>query len=127
MQVGEQDCLVFYDRDCGFCRRMMRIVLERDRAHRLEPIALQDPRATAELSGLDESERMASWHLKLANGEIASGGAAIAPLVELLGLPRWLASLARRFPKVVDRGYRWVADHRQAFGRLTRRLPDLAP
>jgi predicted DCC family thiol-disulfide oxidoreductase YuxK len=118
---------IFYDRECGFCRRMLRIVLRRDqrRERLLTPVALQDPSAARELPELDETQRMASWHLKTPAGEIYSAGAAFAPLVELLGLPAWFASFLRRHDALTERGYRWVAEHRVMFGRLTRRLPDL--
>jgi predicted DCC family thiol-disulfide oxidoreductase YuxK len=125
--MAERDHLIFYDRDCGFCRRMLRIVLWLDQkaGARLSPVALQNPDAQQELPGLDDSERMASWHLKSPSGEIASGGAALAPLIELVGLPHSLASMLRNHPALPDRVYRWVAAHRQLFGRLTRGLPDL--
>lgn len=123
--MDERDHLIFYDQDCGFCLRMLRIVYRRDQhAHRrLFPIALQDRATERELPELSMEERMKSWHLKTPSGEVLSGGAAIAPLIELLDLPQSLASLARSHPNLADRGYRWVADHRSMFGRLTRWLP----
>lgn len=95
---------------------------KRDR--RLFPVALQDRAAERELSDMTKSERMESWHLKTPAGEILSGGAALTPLIDLLGLPRACASLLRDRPRLADRGYKWVAAHRNAFGRLTRKLPD---
>jgi predicted DCC family thiol-disulfide oxidoreductase YuxK len=119
--------MIFYDRECGFCRRMLRIVLRRDRSrgNRLTPVALQDPRAAIELAELDESERMASWHLKTPDGAVYSAGAAFAPLAELLGFRPRFASILRKHSALTARGYRWVADHRVMFGRWTRKLPDL--
>jgi predicted DCC family thiol-disulfide oxidoreductase YuxK len=124
--MAERDHLIFYDQDCGFCRRMLQLVYRRDGKHtrRLFPIALQDRAVERELPALSEAERMESWHLKTPAGEIISGGAALAPLIELLGLPRSVASLVRDHPELADRSYRWVAGHRSAFGRLTRMLPD---
>ena len=125
--MPNRDHLIFYDQDCGFCRRMLRIVIRRDQkvSGRLTPVALQDPLAARELAGYDEEERLASWHLKGPTGEVSSGGAALAPLVEILGLPVALATFLRRHAALADGGYRWVADHRTVLGRLTRRLPDL--
>lgn len=124
--MAERDHLIFYDQDCGFCRRMLQLVYRRDgkRDRRLFPIALQDRATRRELPDLNEEERMESWHLKTPAGEIISGGAALAPLIELLGLPRAIASHLRKRPELADRGYKWVAGHRGAFGRLTRKLPD---
>lgn len=124
--MAERDHLIFYDQDCGFCRRTLKIVYRRDekRDRRLFPVALQDRAAARELSELSEQERMASWHLKTPSGEISSGGAAIAPLIELLDLPDALASLLRDRPTLADRGYKWVADHRGVLGQLVRKLPE---
>lgn len=123
--MAERDHLIFFDQDCGFCLRMLRIVYRRDQRaeRRLFPIALQDRVTERELADLSNEERMESWHLKLPSGEVVSGGAAIAPLIELLGLPRSLAAFFRRHPDLTDRGYRWVADHRSLLGPLTRPLP----
>ncbi|MBJ7353642.1 MAG: DUF393 domain-containing protein [Thermoleophilaceae bacterium] len=124
--MAERDHLIFYDQDCGFCRRMLRLVYLRDakRARRLFPVALQDHAAARELSELTEDQRIESWHLKTPDGEVISGGAALAPLSDLLGLPGFVESALRSRPALADRGYRWVAAHRVAFGRLTRMLPD---
>lgn len=124
--MAERDHLIFYDQECGFCRRALEIVYRIDgkRDQRLFPIALQDRAAERELPGMSESERMESWHLKTPDGEIMSGGAALAPLIELLGLPRGLASLFRDRPGLANRGYKWVADHRGPIGRAIRVLPE---
>jgi predicted DCC family thiol-disulfide oxidoreductase YuxK len=123
--MAERDHLIFFDQDCGFCLRTLRIVYRRDqRVHRrLFPIALQDRATLRELADLSEGERMESWHLKTPSGDVLSGGAAIAPLIALLELPRPLAALARKNPEMADRGYRWVAARRSVFGWLTRWLP----
>lgn len=124
--MAERDHLTFYDQECGFCRRMLQIIYRRDGKHdrRLFPIALQDRAAQRELPEVNDEERMASWHLKTPDGEIISGGAALAPLIELLGLPQTLASTLRDRPELAECGYKWVANNRSAFGRLTRKLPD---
>jgi predicted DCC family thiol-disulfide oxidoreductase YuxK len=124
--MAERDHLIFYDQECGFCRRTLQIVYRRDtkRDRRLFPIALQDRAADRELPELTEESRMGSWHLKTPDGEIISGGAALAPLSELLCLPRALASFLRDRPELADRGYKWVADHRGPIGWLVRPLPE---
>lgn len=111
------EAVVFYDADCGFCRWAVDKVLAWDRAGKLRPAALQGPEADRLLRGLSDEEKMASWHL-VVDGNRYSGGAAAAPLLRLLPGGRPLASVVARFPRVSDRAYRYVARHRDRFGRL---------
>jgi predicted DCC family thiol-disulfide oxidoreductase YuxK len=80
-------------------------------------VALQDPEADGLLAGMSEEKRMASWHLAIADGEVRSGGPALAPLLRTLPGGRPLAAVAERAPRAVDRAYRFVAEHRTVFGR----------
>ena len=73
------------------------------------------------LPGLGEAQRMASWHLVTGSGEVYSGGAALPAVFDRLPGGGVLARLFRAFPRMTDRGYRWVAANRSGFGRLTRR------
>ena len=109
---------ILYDRDCGFCRWSLAVVLRGDRGRMLRPVALQDPEADRLLAGMTEEERMASSHLVGPDGAVATAGAAAAPLFRLLPGWRPLAALAARFPRATERAYRWVADHRGLFGRF---------
>jgi predicted DCC family thiol-disulfide oxidoreductase YuxK len=112
--------IVLYDSDCGFCKRLLSKFLAWDRHARLRPVALQSEEAAELLAGMDEAERMASWHLLTPDGRLRSGGAAAAPLMRLLpggAVPAWLAE---RIPNTVDRAYRWVAANRSA---LSHRVP----
>jgi predicted DCC family thiol-disulfide oxidoreductase YuxK len=104
--------LVLYDGDCGFCKWLLALLLRRDRAARLRPVALQSPAAENLLSDLDAEQRLASWHLISPAGERRSGGAALPTLLELLPGGRPLAAPLTRFPRLTDRGYRWVAGNR---------------
>ena len=108
---------LLYDAECRFCRWSLAWVLRWDRHRRLQPVALQDERARELLPGMPEPERMASWHLVGPDGSVASAGAAAPPLLRLLPGGAPLAALAERFPAAVERGYRWVVDHRGALGR----------
>src|SRR4051794_13395931 len=111
---------LLYDSDCGFCRWSLGKVLVWDRRRRLHPVALQSAEANRLLTGMPEEQRMASWHLVDDEGTVLSAGAAFPALFRLLPGARPLASLAERFPRATDRGYRWVAGHRDVFGpRLT--------
>jgi predicted DCC family thiol-disulfide oxidoreductase YuxK len=113
---------VLYDRDCGFCRWSLGLILRWDRRRLLRPVALQDAEAAVLLGAMPEEERMASWHLVGPDGDVRSAGAALGPLFRLLPGGRPLAALCDRFPGAAERGYRWMADHRSVLGRpLTRR------
>jgi predicted DCC family thiol-disulfide oxidoreductase YuxK len=109
---------VLYDPDCGFCKWTMTLVLARDPEHRLRPLALGTPEADDLLSDLTPEQRMASWHLIDPDGERISAGAAAAPLLRALGRGEPLARLLEAFPRVTERSYRWVADHRSQLSRL---------
>ena len=109
--------MVLYDADCGFCKWLLAGLLRWDRAERLRPLALQRPGADELLLDLGPAERMASWHLISPTGTRRSGGAAVAPLLRLLPRGRVPAAAFARFPKLTERGYRWVAEHRSQLSR----------
>jgi predicted DCC family thiol-disulfide oxidoreductase YuxK len=107
---------VLFDPDCGFCRVSLALLLRWDTRATLRPVALGTEEANALLVGMPEEERMASWHLVEA-GMIHSAGAAFPPVFDRLPGGRPLARASERFPRVSDRVYRWVADHRSLLGR----------
>jgi predicted DCC family thiol-disulfide oxidoreductase YuxK len=104
---------LLYDADCGLCKFVVARVLELDRARRYRPLALQDPRAAALLPGLDEQERMASFHVVDADGSVHSAGDGLAALLPPL----------RRAPRAASGLYRLVAGNRDRLGKL---IPDAA-
>jgi predicted DCC family thiol-disulfide oxidoreductase YuxK len=122
---------ILYDPDCGFCRVCVAVVLRWDRGRRLRPVSLTSSEGKELLPGMPNHERMASWHLVETrwprcvadsatipgHPEIWSGGAAFSPLFRLLPGAAPLARLTDRFPRAAAVGYRWVADHRSAFGK----------
>jgi predicted DCC family thiol-disulfide oxidoreductase YuxK len=89
-----------------------------DCAHRLRPIALQRPEASQLLADVPPAERMASWHLISPDGTRRSGGAALVPVLRLLpggGIP---AAVFARFPRLAEKAYKWVVEHRSQLSRL---------
>lgn len=84
----------------------------------MRPVPLQGPEAQALLAELAPDEQMRSWHLISPAGERRSGGAAIPPFLALLPRGRVPAAIVARFPRVLDRVYRWVADHRTQLSKL---------
>jgi predicted DCC family thiol-disulfide oxidoreductase YuxK len=115
---GERRWTILYDADCGFCAWLLSTLLRWDRAARLQPIALQRSEADELLQALTPAERTASWHLISPSGERSSGGAAVPPLLRALPAGRIPATAFARFPRLTDRGYRWVAEHRSQLSRL---------
>jgi predicted DCC family thiol-disulfide oxidoreductase YuxK len=120
VQLSEhpKQSVVLYDADCGFCKWLLSALLRCDRAARLRPIALQRPEADDLLEELTPAERMASWHLISPTGERHSGGAALPPLLGAMPAGRLPAAGFARFPRLTDRGYRWVAEHRSQLSKL---------
>jgi predicted DCC family thiol-disulfide oxidoreductase YuxK len=122
LSLGENrtmpEATLLYDRDCGFCRWSLGKVLAWDRRGRIRPVSLQSREADELLGGMSEEDRMGSWHLVGAGGEVRSAGAGIAPLLRLLPGARPLAALAGRMPGAMERGYRFVAGHRSVWGKL---------
>jgi predicted DCC family thiol-disulfide oxidoreductase YuxK len=111
---------VLYDDGCAFCLRLLSVLLRWDRAGRLHPVALQRSEADRLLPDLTPAERMASWHLISPTGERHSGGSGATELLRLLPGGRLPAAGFARFPRLTDRAYRWVADHRSLLSRWIR-------
>jgi predicted DCC family thiol-disulfide oxidoreductase YuxK len=110
--------VVLYDADCGFCKLAVRWLLRLDRCRCLRPVAIQGAEGQGLLSEVPEPQRVESAHLLSPDGTLYSGGAAAAPLAELLPGGSVAARLFVRFPSATDHAYRWVARHRGLFGRL---------
>jgi len=114
-----QRLAVLYDRDCGFCKWALNKILVWDRRRRLRPVAIQSDEGNHLLAAIAPERRLESWHL-VTDGEVRSAGAAAPQLFEALPGGRPLAALLRAFPRLTERGYRWVAEHRVLLARLLR-------
>jgi predicted DCC family thiol-disulfide oxidoreductase YuxK len=112
--------IVFYDADCGFCNWLLAWLLRWDRRQLLCPRALDRPEAATLLADLTPPQRTESWHLISPDGARRSGGAALPTLLRLLPGGAIPGVLLERAPRLTDRSYRWVADHRR---RLSRMVP----
>lgn len=109
---------VLYDADCGFCVWVLSGLLAWDRARHLRPMALQRPAASRLLADVPAAERMASWHLISPAGGRHSGGDAVIHLLRLLPGGWAPATGFACSPRLTDRAYRWVAEHRSQLSRL---------
>lgn len=108
---------LLYDRDCGFCRVSVALVLAWDRRHRLRPVAIQSQEGKRLLAGMPQSERLAAAHAVLPDGGVRSGGTAAAPVLRRLPGGAPLARLCERQPTLTSRGYEFVARRRGTLGR----------
>ena len=106
-----------YDGGCRFCRWSLGWVLRWDRRCRLRPLALDTDEANRLLAALDSDLRAASWHLVDPGGRVLSAGPAAPELLRLLPAGGPAAALLARLPRLTERAYRWVAEHRSALGR----------
>jgi predicted DCC family thiol-disulfide oxidoreductase YuxK len=114
---AERPSAILYDADCGFCRWSLAKLLGWDRHRRLRPVAIQSAEGNHLLAGIDDEERMASWHLVDPEGRRHSGGIAAVPLLRELPGGRPFAALLQRFPGATERCYAWVVRNRAALGR----------
>jgi predicted DCC family thiol-disulfide oxidoreductase YuxK len=115
--------LVLYDRDCGFCRFSMGLLLAWDRRRRLRPVEIQSHEGERLLAGLTPADRLATAHAIGEDGQPRSGGSAAAPVLRRLPGGAPLARLAERLPSTAEWVYHAVAARRSGLGRL---LPDRA-
>jgi predicted DCC family thiol-disulfide oxidoreductase YuxK len=109
---------VLYDRDCGFCRFSIGLLLAWDRRHAFRPVAIQSDEGALLLADLGAAERLRSAHVIGADGRPRSGGAVAAPILRRLPLAAPLAALAERAPELAERVYDAVAGRRSGLGRL---------
>jgi predicted DCC family thiol-disulfide oxidoreductase YuxK len=108
---------LLYDADCGFCKWSLSLVLKLDRRRRLRPLSLQSAEANQLLADLSPTQRNASWHLVSPDGRRWSAGAAAPPLLRLLPGGRPPARLLDAAPRMTERAYGFVAEHRSLLGR----------
>ena len=110
--------IVLYDDDCGFCRWALGLLLMWDRRRRLWPAPIVGAVGDRWLAGMSVEERLASWHLVEAGGRVSSAGAGLAEVLSYVPGGGLVAPLLQRAPAVIERGYRFVADHRSGFSRF---------
>jgi predicted DCC family thiol-disulfide oxidoreductase YuxK len=125
-EAGVPRAIVIYDDDCGFCRWTLALLLSLDRPRvsrggaapgALRPLPLGTGEADRLLADLTPEERNASWHLVIDSRRF-SAGAALAPALALLPHGRLPSALVARTPRLTERGYRRVAEHRGLLGRV---------
>ena len=97
---------ILYDPDCGFCRVCVAVVLRWDRHGRLRPVPEAEDLGARGSSSLPDGAAVRA--AGRAPSHRCSGCCRAAR--------RWRGS-PTAFRGPAERAYRWVADHRSAFGR----------
>jgi predicted DCC family thiol-disulfide oxidoreductase YuxK len=115
--MAVDNATVLYDRDCGFCRWTLAQLLRWDRGRRLRPVPIQSDEGQRLLAGVPEEERLASWHLVTADGEVHSAHEGFPGLFERLPAGSPVALLTRTLPGPFGAGYRALVDNRTRLGR----------
>ena len=108
---------VLYDRDCGFCRWTLAQLLRWDRDRRLRPLPIQSEEGQRMLAGVPDEERLASWHLVTADGQVRSAERGFPGLFERLPAGAPVALLTGALPGVFGAGYRALVANRTRLGR----------
>ena len=116
----EEQSVLLYDQDCGFCRWSLDKILAWDRAKRVRPVAIQSEEGSRLLAPIAPDTRLDSWHLVRADGRLFSAGAAAEPLARLLPGGRPLAAVFAAFPGLTEQAYGFAACHRLWLARSLR-------
>jgi len=111
---------LFFDADCAFCVKIVRVVAPTliKRGFALAP--LQDPRVGA-LLGLSQSELLLEMRLLLSNGQQTGGADAAVALAHEIWWARplaWLSNLPGMM-QLLRRGYRRIAARRKCSAAAT--------
>lgn len=110
--------IVLYDEECGFCRWTLAWALKRDRNHVLAVAPIQSATGARLLGDLEPAERLRAVHVVHDEARRESGGAAVREVLKALPSARPLARLADISPRLTDRVYRLIAEHRRQLSRL---------
>jgi predicted DCC family thiol-disulfide oxidoreductase YuxK len=111
------DLTMLYDRDCGVCTHVARVLARLDSRGRLQLVSLQ----AAERPDLPpRAELLALLHVVDASGHYSVGGAAIVEIARRIPL-LWPISVTAKLPlamALLDLFARTVANHRRGISRL---------
>ncbi|MSR22708.1 MAG: DUF393 domain-containing protein [Gemmatimonadetes bacterium] len=110
--------VLVYDGECGFCRRSVEWVRERDSERAIETVPYEDPSVRERFPELPQERLEEAMHLLAADGSRWEGARAVEELLRVLPGVGWMG-WAFRTPGarwVAARAYRWVSRNRYRFG-----------
>ena len=111
--------VIFYDGECGFCRKTVLLLKTFLIIPRTEVIPAQTDDAIYATMSHENS-----WVVRIGDGQPLTRFDAIIALCEISPIARWIAPLCRR-PLCHAFGtalYRWISNHRPLMGHVTRPL-----
>jgi predicted DCC family thiol-disulfide oxidoreductase YuxK len=111
-----------FDGDCGFCAMWIKRWQEVT-GDRVDYRPYQDAEVTAQFPELAQAHFAAAVHFIEPQGNVSSGARAVFGALATDPAQRWPLRAYELFPvfaRVADGCYRFVADHRPGFSKLTR-------
>jgi predicted DCC family thiol-disulfide oxidoreductase YuxK len=118
---------VFFDRDCSICTSLASRFRRTFQKRGFGLATLQDPRVAA-LLALPPDQLLREMRVVTTEGKIYGGAEAIVYLAGQIwwAWPLFAAAKIPGVPRILDIGYRWVADHRHCSSGLCA-LPERLP
>jgi predicted DCC family thiol-disulfide oxidoreductase YuxK len=108
-----------FDGCCGFCTRAIQMVLRWDRRSRVRALPMQGPRVL-QLTGLTREQALhEAWWIGADGARHGGAGAMAAAASAVTRLPFLRVYRLPGLRQVLDRAYRWVADHRRVLRGVT--------
>lgn len=122
-QLAQKNIVIYYDSDCGYCRRMVSLF---QTFLALPFVFVRKAQDDAKIYQRMKSEN--SWIVQAADGSLTSHYEAFLILLRASYLKPTLAFFQRSLiRKWGDKAYRYQAQHRSAFGRLLLKLHPQVP
>lgn len=116
--------LMVFDGDCGFCRHWIRRWRQMT-GEEVDYLPAQDPRIGAQFSEIPRQRFAIAVHLIETDGQVYTGAQAVVRAMAHAEGHRWPLRAYQRSPalaRMMELGYRVVANHRTFFSWLTRQL-----
>lgn len=119
LQVPRGGGVLLFDGYCGFCTRAVHAVLRLDRRGRVRALPLQGPRVLA-LTGITREQALhEAWWVGSGGTRLSGAEALTAAVSAAVGIPLgWLYRIPG-LRALLDRAYRWVAEHRRLLRGVT--------
>ncbi|MDQ3763439.1 MAG: DUF393 domain-containing protein [Actinomycetota bacterium] len=119
LRVPRGGGVLVFDGYCGFCTRAVRAVLRLDRCGRVRALPLQGPRVLA-LTGLTREQALQeAWWVGTSGTRLGGAAALTAAVSAAVGIPLGWLHQTPGLRALLDRTYRWVAEHRRLLRGVT--------
>jgi predicted DCC family thiol-disulfide oxidoreductase YuxK len=110
------DAVIFYDGDCGFCRKWVRFIVNRDRADSFRFASLKSEYARRMFGEKGFNPTDLNSVVLVDSEEIFLKSDAVIAIAKRLGAPWKYFGIAELVPKILrDSVYQWIAENRHRF------------